>query len=83
MGTQETIRSVSDRFGISESTVYATSRRVISALMSFHPKIICWPKDDSEIEVTKSVFRRIEGIPHAFGAIDGCHIHISAPSVDP
>ena len=48
---------------------------VVAALMSFHPRVICWPKDGSEIEATKSGLRRINGIPHSVGVIDGCYIH--------
>lgn len=74
-------RDVADRFDISISCLYRVIRRLTYFLSNLSPEIIKWPtvEDKQEIE---NYFRE-KGFPGVIGAIDGSHIKIDKPNVDP
>lgn len=78
LGNPECLRSVADRFGVTESTVYTCYKdmcQVISTnLMS---AFIVWPI--SSEQRTKEIIDRFNGVPNCIGCIDGCHIPIKGP----
>lgn len=46
------------------------------------PQLICWPRPE-EMAEQEAVFKEHRGFPGVLGAIDGCHIPISAPRFCP
>lgn len=75
-------RSVSDRFDISKSLLHDSMRRVVAALNNLADRFIKWPVGDRLNEV-KHRFSETGSLPDVIGAIDGCHIPIPAPKVNP
>lgn len=43
--------------------------------------VIIWPNEEEKQEI-KNFFQK-KGFPNVIGAIDGSHIHIDKPSIDP
>ena len=75
--SKEPLRTISDRFDVTESTVLTTVRRVTKAILSIMTKnLIKWPRGQKAREVFKG-FQKVEGISNVIGAIDGSHIPIS------
>ena len=80
LSSQETIRSMGDRFGVCNASVYRIVKRVISAInVNWTSKVISWPSNGSVTHVTDGFFGR-RGLQGAvLGAIDGSHVPIKAP----
>ena len=79
LATQETIRSVADRFGICGATVYRTVRRVITAIVrNWTSKVIVWPYSVEAVCSITEGFCSRRGLQMVLGAIDGSHIPIKA-----
>jgi len=75
-------RSVSDRFDISKSMLPDSMRRVVAALNNLAERFIKWPVSDRLNEV-KYRFSEIGSLPNVIEAIDGTHILIPAPKINP
>ena len=73
LATQETIRSVSNRFGVCEATVYRAVRRTIVAInVNWSSQLIRWPAADRDVlNRTVDGFERRRGMKNVIGAIDG------------
>jgi hypothetical protein len=83
LGNPETIRSVSDRFNVTKSSVFRIVRRICHAIVNnLAAQFICWPRGERLKQVTEQ-FQRKKGLPHCIGAIDGTHIPIKAPYDNP
>ncbi len=83
LGNPETIRSVSDRFNVTKSSVFRIARRIFHAIVNnLAAQFICWPSGERLKQVTEQ-FQRKKGLPHCIGAIDGSHIPIKAPYDNP
>jgi hypothetical protein len=83
LGNPETIRSVSDRFNVTKSSVFRIVRRICHAIVNnLAAQFICWPSGERLKQVTEQ-FQRKKGLPHCIGAIDGTHIPIKAPYDNP
>lgn len=81
LASQETYRSVADRFGVCEASVYRTVRRVVETIVrQWTSDVISWPSTDYEIERISDGFHRHAGLRKVIGAVDGSHIPIKAPS---
>ena len=82
LATQCPIRIISDRFNVTESCVYNTTRRVCQALTKKSSKYIKWPKGERMREVVGSFFE-LKKLPGVIGLIDGTHLRIPKPKDDP
>lgn len=79
LGTQSTYREISEMFGVSQTTVFECVQRVIDVLCEAGKDVFLWPTP-SQIPEIEQEFQQMGGIPGVVGAVDGCHIHIKAPS---
>ncbi|KAJ8952058.1 hypothetical protein NQ318_010968, partial [Aromia moschata] len=74
----ETLRQISDRFGICKSTAHRIITKVVNFLVSQSKNYITWPTGSRKNEIIKK-FNEKSGIDGIIGAIDGCHIQIKKP----
>lgn len=81
----ECYRSVADRFGISTSTAWHCVFKITTKLLLLQNrhKIIYFPNDEQNRNLTAENFQHRNGFPGILGAIDGSHISIKAPKVSP
>ncbi|XP_045111700.1 putative nuclease HARBI1 [Portunus trituberculatus] len=79
LSTQSTYCEISELFGVSQMTVFECVQRVIDVLCAAGKKVIVWPTAEEQHQVSIE-FLMLGGIPEVIGAVDGCHIHIKAPS---
>ena len=83
LGNPECIRSISDRFDVTKSSVYRVTRRVCRAIVNnLVPQFIKWPGGEGARDIMAS-FEEFNGLPRCLGAIDGTHIPIKAPQNHP
>ena len=83
LGNPECLRSVSDRFNVTKSSVYRIVRRVCSALVDNCVKtFIRWPQEERAGEIMQK-FKQNNGLPRCLGIVDGTHIPTKAPRVHP
>ena len=74
LGNPECIRAISDRFNVTQRSVYTVTRRVCRAIVSnLVPKFIKLPGGERAKEIMDS-FEEFNGLPRCMGAIDGTHI---------
>lgn len=71
-------RSVTTKFGFSESTAWTCLRRFVRALYRFRNFIIQWPNQEERRRTANAINERF-GYPDAMGAVDGTHIRCSPP----
>lgn len=74
----EPLRTMSDRFDISISSVFRVLRRVVTWLLIKFDSMIKWPQSLQAI-VAREKFSSKKDIPKVLGAIDGTHIRIEKP----
>ena len=83
LGNQESIRSVSDRFNVTKSSVFTCVNQVCRALKNnLTSQVIVWPTQE-QAQVIMDGFQNHRGLPGVRGAIDGSHIPIRAPQECP
>ncbi|KAB0803467.1 hypothetical protein PPYR_00437 [Photinus pyralis] len=80
LANMESIRSVANRFGISNSTCWMVLYKICNMLvqLSLQHRLIAWPSPNS-LQVTCNSFQQHFGMRGVIGAIDGSHIRINAP----
>ncbi|XP_066585878.1 uncharacterized protein [Prorops nasuta] len=78
MATPNSLRCISDRFGVGNATVWRSTRRIVNALYSLVNIFIKWPSKEEAKETWQKIKERL-GFPKVIGAIDGTHIKIAAP----
>ena len=79
LGNPECVRSVSDRFDVTKSSVYRIVRRVCKAIVNNYAKMfIRWPQGERSLEVMEK-FELNNGLPRCLGVLDGTHIPIKTP----
>ena len=79
MGSLETVRSIADRFDVSESTFVSHNRRMIDMFcVHLLKRFIKWPGVQHYHEISNA-FMNKKGFPSIIGALDGTHIKIKAP----
>ena len=61
------------------TTVHECVQRIIYILCGAGQKVIVWPTAETIPQISHE-FQSLGGIPGVIGAVDGCHIHIKAPS---
>lgn len=79
LANTEPLRTISDRFDVSISSVFRVLRRVISWVLTKMDEKIRWPQTPQEISSVCDGFHSKQGIPHVVGAIDCTHIRIEKP----
>lgn len=77
----EPLRTMSDRFNISISSVFRVLRRVIAWLLTKADEVINWPQEH-EVRMICEQFSRKRGINNVLGAIDCTHIQIVKPAIN-
>ena len=83
LGNQESFRTVADRVDLSASTAHGIVKKFAYVLTNdLRKKVIKWPED---IAGVVSSFKRTSGgkFPGIIGSVDGCHIPVKAPTMDP
>ncbi|XP_018372880.1 PREDICTED: putative nuclease HARBI1 [Trachymyrmex cornetzi] len=75
----EPLRTMSDRFNISISSVFRVLRRVVAWFLTKLDAVIKWSQD-REIMTTCEKFSMKRGIKNVLGAIDSTHIQIIKPT---
>lgn len=75
-------RSICDKFDVAKATALYSVRKVTKALVALAPIFITWPEDERAETVMKG-FAETSAFPRVIGAIDGTHINIKAPHVNP
>ena len=74
---------LSEKYDLTESSTHRCFHRVCTAIKNhLTPTIICWPRVENMAE-QEAAFEEHRGFPGVLGAIDGCHIPISAPRFCP
>lgn len=85
LANPESHRSISDRFGVSESTSHKCFLTIVQEILAMNSrrKIIAWHTDLETPDVIRR-FEEASGFPGVVGAIDGCHIELMrGPSQNP
>lgn len=72
--------SVGASFGVGQSTVSQVTWRFIEALEERGRHHLLWP-DQSRLEIIKSQFECLYGLPNCCGAIDATHILMTLPAI--
>lgn len=73
LGTQETVRSISERLDVQEST-----RRLIDVFSDLCKKFVKWPNNEEKQEIM-SKFEDFSEFPGVISAVDGTRISIISP----
>jgi hypothetical protein len=79
LGHPGNIRTLSDIFDVSDSSVTVCRNRVFSALVNnLKNRVIRWPQGPEQADIIAK-FQEKKGFPGVLGALDGTHIQIKAP----
>ncbi|XP_028753587.1 protein ALP1-like [Neltuma alba] len=82
LATGDSLRLVSEQFGLGVSTCHKLVLEVCSAIKTvLMPKVIHWP-DESKMKMIKNEYEQISGIPNIGGSIYTTHIPINAPKIN-
>ncbi|XP_036140521.1 protein ANTAGONIST OF LIKE HETEROCHROMATIN PROTEIN 1-like isoform X2 [Monomorium pharaonis] len=81
MANTEPLRTISDRFDVSISSVFRVIRRVTAWILTKLDNVIKWPQEQ-HIEYVCHQFYTKRGISNVIGAIDCTHIKIEKPNVE-
>lgn len=65
---------VANTLGIGTSTVPGLIREVSREICTHFRDVVFLPTSDADIKGVMDGFKRISGLPHCVGAIDGCHV---------
>jgi len=83
LGSSDTLQTLADLYGMSKSSASIIAQETCERMkrllkhLVFQKPTLHWMK---QISID---FQSLHGISHIFGAIDGSHIPIIAPRVDP
>ncbi|XP_010253295.1 PREDICTED: putative nuclease HARBI1 [Nelumbo nucifera] len=83
LSSGESLLTIGESFGISQSTVSQVTWRFVEAMEERGLHHLRWPATETEMTEIKSKFEKIRGLPNCCGAIDTTHIMMCLPSVDP
>lgn len=78
----EPLRTIASRFGVSKASVFRVIRRVIDWTLTKSDETIVWPQGD-RIAYNSERFYRQCGIRGIIAAIDGSHIKVLKPLLNP
>lgn len=79
LANTEPLRTISDRFDVSFSSVFRIIRRVTAWILTKLDDIIKWPEGQHVAYVCHQFYAK-RGIPNVMGAIDCTHIKIEKPN---
>lgn len=71
------------KFGVGKATAWRSVKRVVRAICSLRTYFIKWPSAAEARETSRRIEIKRYGFPNIIGAVDGTHICIAAPKVDP
>lgn len=83
LGTSDSYRSVTTKFGIGRATAWRCVKRVVKALCALRNYFIRWPSAAEARETSMRIMQKRHSFPGVIGAVDGTHIHIAAPKIEP
>jgi len=78
LGTQSAQRDIAERFDISQGHLSVIVKDVVDFVCGLSQAVIRWPTEPQMNDVEEQ-FSNLAQFPGVIGAIDGCHIPISAP----
>ncbi|XP_008788079.2 protein ALP1-like isoform X1 [Phoenix dactylifera] len=81
LGSGESLLNIGTSFGMNHSTVSQVTWRFVESMEERGLHHLRWPNSE-EMEVIKSRFEKVRGLPNCCGAIDTTHIMMCLPSVD-
>lgn len=81
LANTEPLRTISDRFDVSISSVFRVIRRVTVWILTKLDDIIKWPQGEHVAYVCHQFYKK-RGIPNIICAIDCSHIRIQKPNVE-
>ena len=73
LATEESYRSVADRFGMSKGTLHFSAMQVVEVISQNISKFVTWPKEN-EMKVMANENQMKHSFPGIYGFIDGSHI---------
>ncbi|XP_067212784.1 putative nuclease HARBI1 [Linepithema humile] len=82
MATPDSYRSICEKFNVARATALNAVRKVTKALVKLAPRFITWPEGHRAEEIMRG-FAATSAFPRVIGAIDGTHINIKVPHVNP
>ena len=78
------LRKTANSFGVGKSTASTIIRRVCKAItVHLTSKYIKMPRTKADVEESTAKFYATHGFPQCIGAVDGTHVPIKQPSVNP
>lgn len=77
----EPLRTLSDRFDVSISSVFRILRRIVNWLLTKLDTVIRWPQGQ-HVRIICEQFSIKQGIQNVLGAIDSSHIRIQKPAIN-
>lgn len=85
LGNNDSFREISDRFGVSQGCSYKIVIEVCKILTKNYKLFIKWPSNEEMQDITKkfNILRGSSSFPNVVGCVDGMHITIPAPTVEP
>ncbi|XP_011313338.1 putative nuclease HARBI1 [Fopius arisanus] len=82
LGTPDSYRSVTTKFGVGKATARRAVKRVVKALCKMRTYFIRWPSHREALETAMRIEQWYK-FPGVIGVVDGTHINIAAPNTDP
>ena len=83
LSTGNTLRMCGEMYDLAKSTSSVIVRKCCEVIRVLLKPLIFVKLTKQRIEVMASEFKELRGIPYIIGAVDGSHIPIIAPEVDP
>ncbi|XP_066583580.1 putative nuclease HARBI1 [Prorops nasuta] len=78
LATPDSYRSISEKFGVTQSTAWNCLKRVVKAIYNIRNYFIKWPTVEEAKHSWELIFQKY-GFPKVLGFIDGTHIYIAKP----
>ena len=82
LGSGNSYRSTAITFGIGKSSAIKRCHSFSEALNRRKNDFICLPAHEDDVKETINKFEKLN-FPHVVGAIDGTHVEIKAPLINP
>ena len=79
MANNNSFREMSDKFNITQSSVYRIIKRILNDITYISSKYIKWPTPQQKLYNARKFLNK-SGQRNVIGVIDGCHIKIQKPS---